>query len=869
MDAHQVAGDAHLGERWTALLARQEELEDSSLAKGASRFRRRLEQAREKEIQSTHGAAKRLLTAGLDPLEKAIAEFLVVAKGKRGMKHVAVKWIELLGNEAVAYMALKCTLDTIEQKVPLTKLSRQMADLVVDELRYRRFKQIAPALFDYKMAHFETSSYAYMARSLDASISFLKCADCQAKVQEMADVTEKRAFKCEHLSGRFEDLELSPSHRLLLGTKLVDLVISATGLIEVVSDSTVQRRLKKSRLTVQATEETRAWLETRNGVMAFMSPVALPMVVPPIQWAPGQRGGYRYGLRNKFTLVRGVSKEHGSLLDKMEMPKVHQAINAIQNTAWRVNESVACLIDAIAEQGGALAGVAALDEEPAPAKPHDIDTNPEAKQAWKKKAHARYTRNVIRGVKAKEFYRTMDMVNALRKEEAIFFPYNLDFRGRIYPVCAYLSPQGDDLSKSLLTFAQGKPIGEDGLRWLMIHGANKMDTTPEGQKVSKMTLDERVEWVKANERFIVASANRPLDQTWWTVADKPLQFYAFCVEYRNAVMWGPEYVCSLPVAVDGSCNGLQHFSAMLRDEIGGAAVNVVPGDRPQDVYARVSDHVTNALEELLANDPTNEAALRWLSSGLLGRKLVKRPTMTYVYGSKVYGFQAQLLDYLRGLENYDAILEHFTERTPDQEADPKVMQACALMSGLIWNALQDVTIAAAHAMSWLQSVARVIVKAKKPVTWRVPATGFPVKQEYYVLRKRRIDTILAGHVIRPDIYDPTPNVESYKQANAISPNVVHSLDAAALMLSVSRAMDEGVEAFAAIHDSYGTVPADMAVLARAARQSFVSLYTEHDVVAELYAQFVSQVPEGTSMPAPPKAGNLDVSSVLASDYFFC
>jgi DNA-directed RNA polymerase len=59
-------------------------------------------------------------------------------------------------------------------------------------------------------------------------------------------------------------------------------------------------------------------------------------------------------------------------------------------------------------------------------------------------------------------------------------------------------------------------------------------------------------------------------------------------------------VSGLPVAQDGSCNGLQHFSALLRDEIGGKAVNLIPGDVPEDVYQRIADKVLSKLEERCA-----------------------------------------------------------------------------------------------------------------------------------------------------------------------------------------------------------------------------------------------------------------------------
>jgi DNA-directed RNA polymerase len=40
---------------------------------------------------------------------------------------------------------------------------------------------------------------------------------------------------------------------------------------------------------------------------------------------------------------------------------------------------------------------------------------------------------------------------------------------------------------------------------------------------------------------------------------------------------------------------------------------------------------------------------------------------------------------------------------------------------------------------------------------------------------------------------------------------------------------------AAVHDSYGTVAADVAMLAEELREEFVRMYEEHDVLAELRA----------------------------------
>lgn len=70
---------------------------------------------------------------------------------------------------------------------------------------------------------------------------------------------------------------------------------------------------------------------------------------------------------------------------------------------------------------------------------------------------------------------------------------------------------------------------------------------------------------------------------WWQQADSPWQLLAVCYDLQAALSSGdPESYCSkLPVHQDGSCNGLQHYAALGRDEKGGRAVNLLPVDKPQ------------------------------------------------------------------------------------------------------------------------------------------------------------------------------------------------------------------------------------------------------------------------------------------------
>lgn len=834
---------------WEEQLARQEELEDIGLTRGRARFLKALHKAEAKGRHSQMGGAHSLLLKALAGIENGIVEWIASYDTKRGMRPVPLKWLKLLEPDTLAYLTVKSLLDGMHQPRSLYSLSQSLASSVQDELVYRELRARKPALFQYLTSKkFLTQHYQHNARILRGAVK-----------ANGVDVAHLKMTKAE---------------KIHVGTKLIDIAVTTTGLFEVnlvtltrsKGSHHLRKNAKRDQWQVTAAPETVEWVARKNELLQWMHPMALPMVVPPIPWAPGREpGGYRYGLRGKYELVRGVSPAQQETIRKAHMPDVYLALNHIQSTPWRINGKVLDVLNALAELGGGVAGIPLLEPEPLPAKPQDIETNRESRKQWRAQAHATITRNTLRAHDALKWHRIVREAALVRDEPTIFFPHNLDFRGRVYPIATHLSPQGDDLCKGLLTFAEGKPIGESGIEALAIHGANCMDTDPDTQeKLAHQSLARRIAWVRDHTDEILRTVSNPVEEAWWRQADEPLQFLAFCFEWAKVQEEGAAYICALPVYIDGSCNGLQHFSAMFLDEVGGEAVNLTESELPQDIYQRICDSVTRMLRNVPDGHPDVLLARRWLSSGLLTRKLTKRPTMTFGYGSKVFGFQDQLIEYLSTdlRDSWEQTKVHFTV-----DGSAQTLQACRLLARYIWEALRQNVVKAFEGMEWLQAAARAVVRSTgEGVHWTVPATGFPVRQEYYHQQKRAVATILSGRVIKPRLYENTTKPLATKQANGMAPNVVHSLDAAALVLAVRGAMDLGITSFGAIHDSYGTVPADMDSLGLATRRAFVQLYADGLVPAVLYEQFVAQ--SGSDIPSPPSPGTLDVSEVLKSDYFF-
>ena len=821
-----------------SLLKRQEQLEDDGLAAGAARFRNKLQQAAQSGRGAQAGGAKRLLQESIDPVADALAQIVEESRSRAGRKHQVEQYIKALGPDTVAYITVKTVLDLIAVDPTVRVSALHITSLMIDEMRYRRFREQAPGLFDYRMGSFNTGHYAHKKRSLDAAMKYAEIGT--------------------------DDLDAAPGVRLAVGIKLIDVMIETTGLVELKKRWVKDGRKMKRDVYLAPTEDTLSWLHARNGAMEFLQPVAMPMVVPPLPWKQGHtRGsGYRFALRFKYPLVRHLSKTVVESVKDQEMPAVYQALNAIQATPWRINPKVLALVEDIVKAGGDMAGIPSLVDKDLPVRPEDIATNKEARREWRRRAHKVKEANHIRKLAALDFYKKLHIALTMRDDEAIYFPCTLDFRGRVYPIPQQLTPQGDDLSKGLLTFAESKPVCDAS--WLAIHGANCLGTAPDGVKLSKGTLSERVAWVQAHTKDIEAVANDPFSHRWWTEADEPLQFFAFCVEwagYTDSQRMGRPYSSCLPCGMDGTCNGLQHFAAMFRDPIGGEAVNVIPTERPQDIYQRVADRVMARLER----ESDNEFARMWLVSGLVDRKLAKRPTMTFPYGSKKYGFQSQLLKFLTELEadERERIKPIFT----NAEGDDVALKACGYMAGLIWDALQDIVSGASRGMAWMQEAARLVCQSGRCVEWTVPGTNFPVLQEYRKFTERQVKTILAGKIFMPRVRDYHEDPDAKKQANAVAPNFVHSLDAAALMLTVNRSLAAGVTSFGMVHDSYATHAADCEVLARETREAFIGLYEDHDVVSHFATQLWHQAPN-KELPLPPDSGALSLSDIRKSLYFF-
>ena len=320
---------------------------------------------------------------------------------------------------------------------------------------------------------------------------------------------------------------------------------------------------------------------------------------------------------------------------------------------------------------------------------------------------------------------------------------------------------------------------------------------------------------------------------------------------------------------------------MLRDPIGGAAVNLTVSDKPQDVYKQVA-----AKAQEMADASDEEYARRWpqlagkktrageqeinlddyrkcWSNFPVSRSIAKRPTMTYCYSATRFGMQKMILQTLRELDK-----EREAKGEGPYLGGVDNYHASTWLSYAMWEAISEVVVAASEAMQWLRDAAKVASEADLPIWWTTPV-GLPILQEYKALEGQRVKAHWAGQRVDLLIHTETSSLDKRAQANGIAPNFVHSLDASHLMSVALRAREKGVNSLAVIHDSFGTHAADTDLLAEILRETFIEQYTP-DVLGRFYEELKSQLPDelADKLPAPPKAGTLDLNEVRASAYIF-
>ncbi|AGK86619.1 RNA polymerase [Synechococcus phage S-CBP4] len=774
-----------------AQIDEQVQLERDQIRQGLKRLRDNTDALQQKSYASASVYGIASIDMLLPILVKRIEDsYLRLTKGQAGVKLKYVQqYIKDLEPLAAAAIALKITFDRVFSYKEGSNQAQPVCDAIgsaiEDECQMRFYERSAPGLLDVLKKNY-----------------WHKASGTGNKLTSIQSLMSRRDIKWSHW-GR--------EARVRIGVWMLDCIIDTSGWF-------TREVRNEGRNRISYIVPTPEFLRIKDKVMddaELFAPLAWPMLIEPNNWTNDRAGGYLLNevMRGHHMVRRG---NHGCIQGETPI----DFLNKIQKVAFTLNPFIVEVAEDLARLGRPVGKFLPVVNHAEPPKPFDIAENEESRKQYKRAMKQVKDLQYQESKKSCRTRMTMEAVNRFKDVPKFFIPWSFDYRGRAYPIPAFLTPQDTDFGKSLLIFADGSYMTPEAEDWLAFQVATTFG-------LDKAPMTERLEWARNNHELFTLIATDPVrNLPLWEGVEEPWQFLAAAEEYYHCVVAADRQFTRLMVATDATCSGLQILAGLARDKSTARLVNVLPGDKPQDAYKVVAEEAAPHCPESI--------------QPYMDRKTVKRVVMTVPYNAKPFSNRG----YIR-----DALAEKGVEI--DKDDLTKTVKA-------VRNAMDVVVPGPMAVMSWIeQEVANAIKAGKEFLEWVTPS-GFVVHQKLNKKLLVKLQLQLLGRCEMSVAVDDSDEVDLNHHKNATAPNLIHSLDASLLHLSVLRFNAP----IALIHDSVLCRATDMSTLSSIVRETYMHLFAEHDYLRD----FASHIGAETE---PPIVGDLEPESVIESTYFFC
>ena len=775
-----------------AEIAQQVELERRQIDQGLAELRNNTCKLESKDYAS----ATVYGVSSLAQLLPIVAEHITstnqrIRKGKNGVSFRDIhQYLSDIEPEVAAAITCKVAFDKIFSVKPKHQLVQHItigiASAIEDECMMRYYEKNVPGLLKYIKDNYWHSS-----------------SGTQQKVKNV--VTLMNRYDVDHWKRWSNDVKAK------LGAWLLDSLCESSGWF--MRDT--RREGKKTYNYVVPTPE---FMEIKDQVMAtaeLFSPLTWPMLIEPNDWENDRPGGY---LCNEVMRGNEMVRRGDNTLIQGETPIAF--LNKIQKVAYTLNTFIVEVAEHFERKGIKVGKFIPIVEIPLPPKPADIADNATSRKAYRRAAAEVCNLNAQAFQKSCRTRMTMNAVKIFKKHAKFFIPWSFDYRGRAYPIPAFLTPQDTDFGKSLLKFHVQSYMTPEAEKWLAFQVATTFG-------LDKATMKERQQWVQDNKDLISRVAEDPIrNLSDWDEVDEPWQFLAACEEYYATCIACSRQWTNLPVATDATCSGLQILAGLARDASTAKLVNVLPSSKPPDAYKVIA-------EAALPNVPDSVKPH-------MCRKVTKRTVMTVPYNAKPFS-------------NRGYIREALKEKGVEVSKEDLTATVNAVR-----GAMDQVVPGPMKVMKWIETeVGKAIDRGLTKLTWTTPS-GFKVSQKLMKPEVQDLNLQLLGRCKIKIRTGDSNKVDKSHHKNATAPNLIHSLDASLLHLSALR-FDAPL---ALIHDSVLCRATDMDVLSTIVREVYMHLFAEHDYLTS----FAHQIGAETD---PPIIDTLEPRFVIDSTYFFC
>ena len=770
-------------------IQQQIELEREALSCGKEKLHASLQRLQEKSYASASVYGTASISSALPSVMKDIDTCRAkLRKGQAGQYYRPVaEHLDNLESLAIATIGLKITFDLVfsmkRDADLLPTIIVSIGTSLEHECRFRWYKENHPELMQYIEDKYYHESCGTHQKTSIASVIFSR-----------HDIV----WPSWHIKTR-----------AALGGWVLDRVMGTTGWFMKLTET----RGRRSVCRVVPTPEFMEIREQLINTAEMFSGIPWPMLVEPNDWTNERAGGY---LTNELMRGHELTRRGKGAVKHGDIPL--KFLNKLQKVKYRVNHHVLEVAQHFKERGIKVGKFIPISEAFKPPKPPDIDDNAEARQAWKRMMAEAYNADRMN---FKRSVRTRTQLEAAEKfkDKEYYLCWSFDYRGRTYPICAYLSPQDTDFGKSLIRFADESFVTPESESWLAFQVATTFG-------LDKAPMAERLEWVRENHDLITKVATDPIDNLpEWEEVEEPWQFMAACHEYYHCCILCDKQTTGLMVAVDATCSGLQILAGLAKDQSTASLVNVCPGDRPSDAYKAVAEEAKKYLPAELHP---------WMT-----RKTTKRTVMTIPYNAT----RSSSWGYIR-----EALVE--------QGFEPEKSQVSEVVSA-VYQSMDAIVPGPMRVMRWIKAhVGQYIRSGATEVEWTTPS-GFVVNQQRNKRETERLKLQLLGTTqvtLSVGDGDPCPN----RHKSSTAPNLIHSLDASILHETFQRFNGP----FTVIHDSVLCRATDMGTLNQLVRETYTDIFTR-DCWLSKFGEAIN------AAEPPPIVGTLDPEVVEDSTYFFC
>lgn len=343
---------------------------------------------------------------------------------------------------------------------------------------------------------------------------------------------ERAKFFYKHVSHGMIHFEVDKKDKIKLGLFLSNIIVRNLHYISNTEEQPVLKLIQKQVDTVKFQNFINIskdfMIKYYNDIQKTFSQTiqvskSLPMLYPPMPWKCTRIGGY-YLRNTNFSKIYFQNKDAMNVYDNSDVSRVMRILDYQSNVGWKINKRVLDVVEYIWASGGGIAAIPERFNKKLINKENLKAATFNEKLELLREIQQNRDNHSLRS----DFLIKLRIAQDFSKVNEFYFPHNIDYRGRTYPISPHLNHIGNDFSRGLLSYSEYKPLGKNGLRWLKIHLANVMGK-------DKLTLPNREAYVDSIIDIVHKVADNPYNNIEWQEADNPWQALAAIFEVSAAL----------------------------------------------------------------------------------------------------------------------------------------------------------------------------------------------------------------------------------------------------------------------------------------------------------------------------------------------